>query len=500
MPFGRRGWNPDARPPPAPRARMPVTATERLLARLARSTFLSLWSYPNVFKDTGHAAKGGHGQELCDLLALLGDDVLVFSDKECAYPTATDPAVAWGRWYRGAIEHSAKQLIGAARWLREHPSRVFADPACKVPLAWHVPAPSRARVHRIAIANGASNAARGALGGQGTLLHAPAPAEPERPFVVPQREPFVHVFDEVSFPLVLEELDTMGDLVAYLRARERFLRSGRATEPVCEEDLLGTYLAHVDDRDLHEFPSGARQVRGAWDRFVSSPERVARIDADEVSYVWDRLIEHAASTATRFTAPGVLGGAIGPAQLERGLRWMASESRLARRGLAAAWVAFVRSGATGFRSVLPPDGTGRAYVFLVHRRDRSVPYREDREYRTASLYFHAVRLAVEYPLLTEIAGIACDESVPGAGGSEDFLFFEPVHPLDPTTVAQAREYCDDLGLFQSPTKTPVSFMEYPTGTTAHTGGVRRATTRIGRNDPCPCGSGSKYKRCHGRSA
>jgi preprotein translocase subunit SecA len=23
---------------------------------------------------------------------------------------------------------------------------------------------------------------------------------------------------------------------------------------------------------------------------------------------------------------------------------------------------------------------------------------------------------------------------------------------------------------------------------------------IGRNDPCPCGSGKKYKQCHGRLA
>jgi uncharacterized protein len=25
-----------------------------------------------------------------------------------------------------------------------------------------------------------------------------------------------------------------------------------------------------------------------------------------------------------------------------------------------------------------------------------------------------------------------------------------------------------------------------------------ATAKVGRNDPCPCGSGKKYKRCHGR--
>jgi SEC-C motif-containing protein len=26
----------------------------------------------------------------------------------------------------------------------------------------------------------------------------------------------------------------------------------------------------------------------------------------------------------------------------------------------------------------------------------------------------------------------------------------------------------------------------------------RTTPSVGRNDPCPCGSGMKYKRCHGR--
>jgi preprotein translocase subunit SecA len=26
----------------------------------------------------------------------------------------------------------------------------------------------------------------------------------------------------------------------------------------------------------------------------------------------------------------------------------------------------------------------------------------------------------------------------------------------------------------------------------------RAAVKVGRNDPCPCGSGKKYKQCHGR--
>ena len=29
--------------------------------------------------------------------------------------------------------------------------------------------------------------------------------------------------------------------------------------------------------------------------------------------------------------------------------------------------------------------------------------------------------------------------------------------------------------------------------------VKHAGPVIGRNDPCPCGSGKKYKKCHGRA-
>jgi uncharacterized protein YecA (UPF0149 family) len=28
---------------------------------------------------------------------------------------------------------------------------------------------------------------------------------------------------------------------------------------------------------------------------------------------------------------------------------------------------------------------------------------------------------------------------------------------------------------------------------------RRDAGKVGRNDPCPCGSGRKFKQCHGRA-
>src|SRR6185503_9686744 len=45
-----------------------------------------------------------------------------------------------------------------------------------------------------------------------------------------------------------------------------------------------------------------------------------------------------------------------------------------------------------------------------------------------------------------------------------------------------------------------------TPTPARTGGddvvktIRREEPKVGRNDPCPCGSGKKYKKCHGQAA
>jgi len=30
------------------------------------------------------------------------------------------------------------------------------------------------------------------------------------------------------------------------------------------------------------------------------------------------------------------------------------------------------------------------------------------------------------------------------------------------------------------------------------GAMANAGPKVGRNDPCPCGSGKKYKHCHGK--
>jgi preprotein translocase subunit SecA len=40
----------------------------------------------------------------------------------------------------------------------------------------------------------------------------------------------------------------------------------------------------------------------------------------------------------------------------------------------------------------------------------------------------------------------------------------------------------------------------PQTVAADLAGLQQAYGPVGRNDPCPCGSGKKYKHCHGKLA
>ena len=40
-------------------------------------------------------------------------------------------------------------------------------------------------------------------------------------------------------------------------------------------------------------------------------------------------------------------------------------------------------------------------------------------------------------------------------------------------------------------------MSHGGGPQVKTETIRRQGEKVGRNDPCPCGSGKKFKKCHG---
>lgn len=61
-----------------------------------------------------------------------------------------------------------------------------------------------------------------------------------------------------------------------------------------------------------------------------------------------------------------------------------------------------------------------------------------------------------------------------------------VQPVEPTEMAELRKP-DDQNLVFSHGEGP-----------ARKQPVRRDESKVGRNDPCPCGSGRKYKKCCGQ--
>src|SRR5690242_7308576 len=88
-----------------------TTSTVRYLARLCAKSFLSLWSYPGVYRDQGKQGSGD-GKEICDLLVVFENDIVIFSDKDCKFPESGNLDNDWARWFRRAVIKSVDQIRG----------------------------------------------------------------------------------------------------------------------------------------------------------------------------------------------------------------------------------------------------------------------------------------------------------------------------------------------------------------------------------------------------
>lgn len=192
-----------------------LNSSEEYLSRLCNETFLSLWSYPNVYRDQGRTnskrneAKGD-GKELCDLLVVFDNHIFIFSDKRCAFPNSGNIQVDWSRWYRKAIRDAANQIWGAERWIFNYPNNIYIDNKCTRKFPFAIPLKEKAIIHRIVVAHGASKECINHYGGgNGSLMvmphiigdmHCCSPTNECMPFAVGQVDPlrgFVHVFDDI---------------------------------------------------------------------------------------------------------------------------------------------------------------------------------------------------------------------------------------------------------------------------------------------------------------
>jgi hypothetical protein len=454
------------------------TPSEEYLAKLADRSFLNLWSYPNTFIDKKTKGKGD-GKELCDLLIVCGNHILIFSDKTVAWPGGNDSKLSWSRWYKRAILKSVDQIRGAERWIAQFPERIFLDRGCTQPLPLKLPPPERRKVHGIVVALGAAEACKKHFnGGSGSLLIHPEikgdahwNGDNVLPFVVGDVDPdgpFVNVLDEATFEIALGELDTITDFTDYLDKKEKLVRSGSLVSAAGEEDLVAYYMTHMNSSGEHDFtkPDGNGLGKtdhvsfdvGFYDALLKNKQYQAKKSADDVSYVWDRLIEEFTNNMLAGTTIVPEGTPFVLSEIEQGIRHMALVPRYKRRLFGAAVIDALEKSNTVdrfTRSLLPgPNDAERETGFFfmtlaIPKFNLPDGYEGYRTVRRKFLEIYGFALLEKYRGLKRVVGIATEsrKEIAKGGSSEDLIVIEPGE-WTPAFLQQVEEAKKKLDIMQ----------------------------------------------------
>ncbi len=353
---------------------------EEFVCEVCKHTFLSLWSHPNPL--------GKSGKELCDVLIVCEPHIIIFSVKEIKVSDSGSLIIDWKRWNRKAVEESSKQIYGAERWLKASTHVIKKDGTQGLAL----PKKEDQIIHRVVVALGGKNKVPIIYGDFG--------------------RGFIHVFDEISFNIILHEQDTITDFIRYLSAKESLYQSGIDTPFLAgEENLLALYI----HRGM-TFPSDINKIiisEDAWNTLINKPEYKVRKEQDKVSYLWDKLIDDIGHQIEAGTL--ALKNAEGNGELI--LRTMAREDRFGRRILGKSFAEFIHLSAENkIRARMVTSPTEVLYVFLA------VPPSVKRKYRLAEL---ATRCFIARGLNQQIKiviGIATEQYQPRIEHSFDLYY------------------------------------------------------------------------------
>lgn len=395
------------------------------------------------------------GKELCDLLVVCGNEVIVFSIKAVRWNHDKDINIAWPRWYNRAIAKSVLQIRRAEQWIKYFPDRIFIDPHCMQKLPIPIPPSGTRKIHGVIVALGAHDACSEFFAGDsGSFIIAPhllgdSHGDPDSPgyspFTIGDLDPsgsFIHVVNDVTLDIVMRELDTITDFTEYLERKVEFVRSGRLISAAGEEDLLAYYITHLDKDNQHGFVHPDNRPwqpnehivldQGFYSGMISNPQYIAKKQADRNSYIWDRLIEAFTDHMLAGTTIVPDGGPLEIPKLELGVRCMAQEPRVKRRMLGAGLIGLLQIAHRqdrSFRTMLPPPenpDNALGYVFLTLALPKdTLPggYDQYRQARSNMLYAYCMLVLHKYRHLKHSIGIAT-EAPPTLGrsaSSEDMV-------------------------------------------------------------------------------
>lgn len=476
-----------------------VTQSEKRLVDLGYNTFLSLWSYPNPYKQQAY------GKELCDLLVVFDNNIIIFSDKDCVYGASGDSQVDWRRWYKKAILKSAEQLLGAKAWLEKFPDRITLDAKGEKPFPLKITITPETKFYLIAVAHGASEPCKMYFsGGDGGLLidsnikgkmHIGEDCEPFTIGLVEDNpESFIHVFDDASYATVLHELDTIEDFLGYLDGRQEILLK-KSTIAVGENELLAQHISGLIDgnatclqRLCKEDCTDIVFQEGQWDELIHSEKYRQWRKKLEISYFWDGLLQR----TFYFIENGLSAGTTSPTLQDQNqlFRRLAKEDRIHRYCLSDAFLSFFFQ--------MPPDFRGTRVIysesepdicFLLFLLPRN-SYMSDEEYRRVRrkmLSDYCLITKTDFPDVSQVIGVA-HESSDIENSSEDFVCLDASSwtDADQENALRLRMEYQSIGALGERRRIQKTYFQKDVKMKGRD-----------RNKLCPCGSGKKYKKCCG---
>ncbi|NYH95365.1 hypothetical protein [Novosphingobium marinum] len=425
---------------------------------------------------------------MADLTVVCGNHVIIFSDKLIKFNESIDINTAWLRWYNKAVLASAKQLKRAKGWIMRHPDRIFFDNKCANAACLFDNIDQDLEIHLVAVANGAASPCiRHFEGGSGSLIVRPS-ENVKKPELFSIGNPggeseFIHVFNEANLNIVLQELDTLGDLLSYLRAREKVFSNDSLLYAASEEDLLAFFLTDINEKGDHDFVVTSRQSlrgdkkflidEGLYNSYITRPEYKRKKKADKKSYLWDRMIERFSTNLNNGTLVPIpeemseFDGRHGGAEI--GLRYMALQPRVVRRAhvsaILGAFKSLSKAKADRFsRAMLPDsesgDGTG-FFIILLNRKGVLSSWTEEeyRRYRSLLCYAYAQNLLMRRRDLLRVVGIATEGEL-GSGRSED-LIFQSQLVWDEDIERKTYDLANKFNVFSNVSEQKFSEDEYP---------------------------------------
>lgn len=426
-----------------------LTPTEQTLKHFGERSFLRFWSHANPLATPS--------QELCDVLVVCGDYVIVFSDKSIDFQFHKDEQIAWRRWYREAVAKSAWQLNGAVRHLFELQRPIYKDRSCTVPLGIPMPSPERARVYRVAVVS-LSKEVNGEIPPQPFLAvdgavtgdqHVDDGATPFRLGDVSPDSEFVHVIDFAGLWAVLSELDTITDFARYLDTRRAFIRGQAHNSAASEWCMLTRHLlSFTDDGDPLPLdsanPGFTRLSNAEWQAESTKAAFRGRNEANRDSYLWDYLVDHQAEMIEQQSFEFSTYSSVQEA--ERVVRHLALETRLNRRLLGRAWkeacLIAVHDQAANIRTVPHSDKDATTYVFFTLMKPGGMTDDQYRRRRRDLLKNMVLASLVDVPTSEVIIGIASDLGrIPD---SYDLLHFNVAEDANQDSIRADAKACWDL--------------------------------------------------------